>query len=32
MLDPFDELPTRRSRAVDEEADRLAAWHAEKGG
>ena len=31
VLDPFDELPTRRRRAVDEEADRLAAWHAEDG-
>jgi hypothetical protein len=30
ILDPFEALPARLRRAVDEEADRLAAWHAEK--
>ena len=30
-LDPFEELPARQRRAVDEEAERLAAWHAEDG-
>jgi hypothetical protein len=31
MLDPFVALPARRRRAVDEEAERLATWHAEDG-
>ena len=31
LVDPFEALPTRRRQAVDEEADRLAAWHAEEG-
>jgi hypothetical protein len=31
VLDPFAALPARWRRAVDEEADRLAAWHAEVG-
>ena len=30
-LDPFKELPARQQRSVDEEAERLAAWHAEDG-
>ena len=29
MLDPFEDLPARQRRSVDEEAERLAAWHAE---
>jgi hypothetical protein len=30
-LDPFDEISLRDRRAVDEEAERLRAWHAEPG-
>jgi hypothetical protein len=29
--EPFDELPARALRAVDDEAERLAAWHADPG-
>jgi hypothetical protein len=30
-LEPFEELPAKTRRAVDDEADRLAAWHEEDG-
>ena len=30
--EPFEELPARARRAVDDEADRLAAWHGDAGG